>query len=897
MEFNQAGPLIVKLEDSPSPQPPIEPTLPQPQPSPTKPQGPSLSSATLSQIDPTDPEEFLRRCSGYNKNKGKRCAVLIGKNTARNGINYYPEYLPTCHSHKDQLSYAGHCQYVDCAGQRCDRLFRWTKPYFELCSEHMGHPNTPCYLFKLPIELRMEIWRYLMPNGPIGSSTALCHQVAPYAPPHSTVPAPSQPFATMPTIPIVASQIPPPSALPNPPLRSRSWRMKAQRVPSAPTALGPPWSVVSLMLVNHQLHAEAKDMLYGSIPFTIDIRKDGTFMCGRRLLEPKSAEGRPLSPASGTDSVQAKFLRTFDFESVKNYNINIVVENSNPNMHMMPNIGRPMTQSYWTWDEEVELYDIRDYVGVAVSGILSKSRKLCRLNVRVGVAGFNWSQEELIQNTRCIVEPFLRLRKVLQPRLCGVYDGITTTPPMLSIPNPANRNGVNELCSVPQLPTSTVLLGPGNACFDEYQKMWETQISQTTSPPPKSPVRAMFSELKVFYTQLIKVLPKVSRVSKHCFLHRARVAREKEDIEAFREVRNELIAYWGMYLDEEEQRREDMNRVMSKMLNADIYPSADDEDRNQPPSPQEDPGSPNYLAILECAEEAPGMNQAPHMRNQPLVAHQQVQQQMAQQIAQQQQMALRQQMALQQQASVQQPQPLAAQHLVQCQRLQQCQRLRQIQSQQMMQIPSSMWKPSDTPSNVASSSTGVNSSTDLDAGSSSSLLSSSSSSPGHQQPPSSQDNPQALARTSGLRSRHMTMNYTIPNMNIHQPVPDNRGAFTPLASPDCFTSGPTSLDSDVLVPQPQPQHPSYQQPSQLAGNMYTTNWYPSVIPAMQQIQQMQQTQQMQQVQSLKRKAEVVDLSYEDPDHVRSPLMKRRNDRLIGDAKGKSKAEYIEILDD
>lgn len=69
-------------------------------------------------------------------------------------------------------------------------------------------------------------------------------------------------------------------------------------------------------------------------------------------------------------------------------------------------------------------------------------------------------------------------------------------------------------------------------------------------------------------------MPSVTYIQgRQAFLHRARVAREQEDVESFRHLRNELIQYWYNYLEREERKKNDMNKKMSRMLDSDIYPS------------------------------------------------------------------------------------------------------------------------------------------------------------------------------------------------------------------------------------------------------------------------------------------------------------------------------------
>lgn len=101
-------------------------------------------------------------------------------------------------------------------------------------------------------------------------------------------------------------------------------------------------------------------MLYSIATFTIDVRKDGTFMCGKRVLEPRRADGSSHYLADEADAAKQKFLDAFDWYAVKNYKIDILLESwasttSHPTSHQHPN--------YSNWDEEVEIYDIRGKSG------------------------------------------------------------------------------------------------------------------------------------------------------------------------------------------------------------------------------------------------------------------------------------------------------------------------------------------------------------------------------------------------------------------------------------------------------------------------------------------------------------------------------------------------------
>ena len=323
------GRAVIKIEDSPGP----EPLRAEPTPSQIK----------VAPVDPRDPEGFLKRCSGVSKKTNLRCSAVIGKKTY---MNTHPTFLPTCSAHRDQHSLAGWCQFKPPDRERCGRLFRWTPPScFELCIEHQGYPGTPCYFLKqLPLELRHEIYRYLLPTEPIGSSTVTHHQ-------EDCDEAGSNGLRFVAVNRPMNSRLPPPA-----------YHCKA---PASRWVF--PTRLLDLLLVSRKIHAEVKDLLFSIATFKVDVRRDGTFMCGRRLLEPKRADGSSHVLAAEADNARNRFLKSFNWGLVKNYTVDILLENwVNAFVGMGP-----------AWDEEVEIYDIRGWSGNPYYQTAVDSCRLC----------------------------------------------------------------------------------------------------------------------------------------------------------------------------------------------------------------------------------------------------------------------------------------------------------------------------------------------------------------------------------------------------------------------------------------------------------------------------------------------------------------------------------------
>jgi hypothetical protein len=110
----------------------------------------------------------------------------------------------------------------------------------------------------------------------------------------------------------------------------------------------------------------------------------------------------------------------------------------------------------------------------------------------------------------------------------------------------------------------------------EHAIEWCKKMSTTSERNliPRSPIRAMFTSFKEFYAELANLVRDVTFIQgRHSFLHRARVAREHENVEAFRDLRNELIQYWYAYLEREERKKKNMEMRLASMLETDVYPS------------------------------------------------------------------------------------------------------------------------------------------------------------------------------------------------------------------------------------------------------------------------------------------------------------------------------------
>jgi hypothetical protein len=212
-----------------------------------------------------------------------------------------------------------------------------------------------------------------------------------------------------------------------------------------------------------------------------------------------------------------------------------------------------------------------------VSGILGKAKNLCRLQVRLCLDGAESDLGKLLEDVEVLAGPFERLRNVRQPRFTGVYHAkISRNDAVIVTGSNRLRQPSIAICSVPSFPNQIPVLLPGVPEFDEYASRWERCISSpaSTAVIENPPIRAMFTEFKDWYSRLAKIVRTVAfRPGRQAYLHRARVAREQEDVETFRKLQNELTQHWYAHLEYEEKLRIDMNLRLSRMLDADKYPT------------------------------------------------------------------------------------------------------------------------------------------------------------------------------------------------------------------------------------------------------------------------------------------------------------------------------------
>ncbi|KAF1951846.1 hypothetical protein CC80DRAFT_597029 [Byssothecium circinans] len=107
-----------------------------------------------------------RKTCPLHKDGSLRCHAMTRYKLkcSRGATTFSSGYLPTCTQHASQKIRAGRCEAIETCGQRCGCITLYDPP-FHLCPKHQeGTDTLPCYLLKIPTELRFMIYRYLFPE-------------------------------------------------------------------------------------------------------------------------------------------------------------------------------------------------------------------------------------------------------------------------------------------------------------------------------------------------------------------------------------------------------------------------------------------------------------------------------------------------------------------------------------------------------------------------------------------------------------------------------------------------------------------------------------------------------------------------------------------------------------
>ena len=99
--------------------------------------------------------------------KGARCTRMVS--------SFVPGQLPVCSQHNSQIIPMMRCEAILECGFPCDEMAPWKPHGYRLCASHWSRGK--CFLKEVPYEIRLMIYRYLVPNQQIPARNRLWGQL------------------------------------------------------------------------------------------------------------------------------------------------------------------------------------------------------------------------------------------------------------------------------------------------------------------------------------------------------------------------------------------------------------------------------------------------------------------------------------------------------------------------------------------------------------------------------------------------------------------------------------------------------------------------------------------------------------------------------------------------
>lgn len=497
-------------------------------------------------------DEQTSICSGTLKNGGNCSHKATGPPVAH--------MMPTCKIHRDQLKVSGWCRATLPCGFECGRLFNW-KPYgFQLCSGHREYSMT-CYFLKIPVELRLRVYQFLLPDRPIPA---------------------------------------------------RFWNSRELTTDSEKVC-------TAILRVNHQIHDEVAGLLYGTRVFTIELSGHSLSMCNstgsliRHGVSCRSNsnvlqvyQAQPMLSQQGISSRGNHALQDYQMQLMlleqQNKRRVMIARTSNPTLpniqlgtrsviphqyreiELEPVWSPPLSERYFNMIQfflikievsssmtagatnhqahllsnenaanekafELMLYDCCDSLHGLIGRIQLIQRPIANIVIAIEFYNADMQRDEVFFAAKLLLQPFRRLHDIVRPEVLS----ITTS----DAPNLGKALLMRDWIS-----------SATDETFADYLKCWSRDLS---NPQPSFECPQVLEA----YWKLEKLL---FRIENHCpnanpkicqfgdLLHAARIAREADDLAHFKEIWDRVVNIW---LDIVESQR-DFESNVEQSINA-IY--------------------------------------------------------------------------------------------------------------------------------------------------------------------------------------------------------------------------------------------------------------------------------------------------------------------------------------
>ncbi len=463
-------------------------------------------------------------CSGALKRRGGNCV-----NKAVGPVN--PGMMPMCRIHRDQLKQSTWCRAQLPCGFECGRMCAWKLHGFQLCPEHYKYPMT-CHLLKIPIEMRLRIYGFLLPDKPI-------------------------------------------------PARYRNSRCLTSYDGRVYTAL---------LRTNHQIHDEAVRLLYAARTFTIELAADGLIMCNspknfahsgnnalqdyqmqlmlleqqnkKRLMMARHEQGNMNNNGSSSSSHRPLIICNelptgpsivpytsgpvepawYPPLSVDYFNMiqSFLVEILFPPQSDQNSSSRRESPEAAAEALESKLYDYCDHLHKLVGRFRLMQRPLAKLKIILKLGKTQMKREEAMSAAQVLLRPFQRLRNVGKPEI-----------PLILINDFEDREV--ELLNHRER-TSLIL----DQHFFDYLNYWLSDLS-SSGPSLGSPVFEAYWQLERLLSGIKSHHSDGKFVQFTRLLHTARVAREADDLPSFRAVWDLVLTIWFDYVNDQKRLRSNVS--------------------------------------------------------------------------------------------------------------------------------------------------------------------------------------------------------------------------------------------------------------------------------------------------------------------------------------------------
>lgn len=330
--------------------------------------------------------------------------------------------------------------------------------------------------------------------------------------------------------------------------------------------------VFNLLLLNKQITEEARDVLYGNQPFTVSIQKNSLYMCGR--LYYLDVNGAPFNQTRNG----MFYNRPPMLDKVRSIRIQMTL--------VKPSVTARRHRLRRDWNEEVEIYDLRDSVQglVYMLQTINTLHSISLVLVTQNTTSVPWTDAEQFHHLKTIAEPFQYLRGIPKVKLEAVYQVQTShrlnvTQYILDKISNTSREGnglakpdeyflSNEFAvtgSHPELKVAKILHNESD--FQLFRTHWEALIRlpgpHITPPSTAHEVFSDFSKAqRIIEGHFMGRLPK----GKDWLLHRARVFREKGDVEGIRSLRLELVEKVQQLIKEDREGTDAKERIVEAAM-------------------------------------------------------------------------------------------------------------------------------------------------------------------------------------------------------------------------------------------------------------------------------------------------------------------------------------------